>query len=115
MNNSNYGEYENEYLDENEYKNVDLPSEEEQEELRERVQSGVELFNKKVPEWRNLIDWHIFDFNDIINCVVGQLIGHGWEFDYSSSIGTDLGNVCEDSDVEVAFLHNEWIRQGELK
>jgi len=111
-NDSSYDENENDY--ENKYGNTDLPSEEEQEELRKRVQSGVKLFDKKVPDWRNLIDWHIFDFNDIINCVVGQLVKHGWRLDYSPSTGTNLGKVCSKSSIEVAFLHHEWLKVGKV-
>ena len=74
---------------------------------KQRVLAGIQLLNKKVPDWRQKIDINKFDIRDCSQCVLAQIFG-------TYHLGVYFLNL---SPIEIAsfgfncFIEIEWVLQ----
>lgn len=103
-------------------------------EMRANIARGIEYLDITIPDWRSEINWDIFRFESMENCVWGQLTNKvlGFRMSYPNP-SEDMGwNVpqhihqeanCDDerhfTDDDVPrdicpyhFMHHEWSQQN---
>lgn len=86
--------------------------------FEDSVLAGVKFLDKRIPRWRQLIDWSVLDIWSIEHCVIGQLREkYSWDvmeelgIDAFYKKGVDYGfETPEDmrSDEFYAFLTEAW-------
>lgn len=71
---------------------------------------GKNVLDKLIPYWRERIDWEVYDFWNIYNCIAGQLkLDHDASFGFN--VPKDMHKFCH---LDIRNENNPWKFLSEL-